>query len=592
MQQPGEPGELAARQVRDHLSRAAGRRRVTGEAVRAAAHTAAAGARWLGSGTGHLARGTVEGAVRAAAEIGGETTGFVRDSVIGVVEGTAQVVRVTTPAIREVVAGAVRGAHRASGDVTAASQDAVEGAIVGAASAGLGSAEAAAAAVDGAVEAVVEAGGNLGDAARASIGGVISGVSAAGGDVAAAVRDSAGRLIDHAGNSDGSESETAAVAGDVVAAVLSEPRGSRARGDEEFANLVSAAALGTVTAAYMMGRSHGDQARAEVVRQISQPRGHLSPEVQRQLAEVSGQLSIELPRVRGAWRWSAMARGLGHLLRAGATDQAASLAYFTFLSLFPLLALAIIASALVSDPSTIRPVLEDMVAHYLPASSGLVRESVDGLLDNTASVGLIALAGLAFSANGLFMAAKRAINRVFGVEKHRTLRGNVAEALLTGSLGIVLLASVGTTAFVQVSLGLSLGGENLPWGGDPSRALLIALATVAAILPAAVTGMVFIVVYHNLPSVGVEWRDAAFGGFIALVLFEAGKHLFFWLSGMAASRVLVYGPVAATVLLLMWAYVAGMIFLYGAGLARAAGELRPRPVVPAHGRDTPARPEE
>ena len=579
MEQPVDPAELAARQVRDHLSQTADHHpRLTGEAVRAAAHRAASGARWVGGGIGHLARGTAEGAVRAAGEIGGETTGFVRDAVIGVVEGTGQVVRVTAPAIREVAAGAVRGAHLASADVAAASQDAVEGAIVGAASVGIGSSAAASAAVDGAVEAVVEAGGNLGDAARATIGGVISGVSATGGDVAAAVRDSASRLVDHAANEDETGSETAAVAGDVVATVLSEHRGAQARGEEEFARLVSAAALGTVTAAYMMGRSHGDLARAEVVRQVSHPRGHLSPEVQRQLTRVSGRLSTELPRVRGAWRWTAVVRSFRHLLRAGANDQAASLAYFTVLSFFPLMALAIIAAGLAADPAAIRPVLEDLAGYYLPASSSLIRESVDGLLENPAPVGLIALAGLAFSANGLFMAANRSVNRVFGVEQHRTLRGNVAEALLTGSLGIVLLASVGTTAFVQVSLGLSLGGENLPWGGDPSRALLIALAAMAAILPAAVTGLVFIVVYHNLPDAAVEWRDAAFGGVIALVLFETGKHLFFWLSGLAASRVLVYGPVASTVVLLMWAYIAGMVFLYGAGLARAAGELRPSPI--------------
>ena len=101
-----------------------------------------------------------------------------------------------------------------------------------------------------------------------------------------------------------------------------------------------------------------------------------------------------------------------------------------------------------------------------------------------------------------------------------------------------------------------------------------------AILPAAVTATVFIVAYHHLPHVRVEWRDAAFGGFIALLLFEVGKHLFFWVSGLAAHRVVVYGPVASTIVLLMWAYLAGLIFLYGAALARAAGELRPKPVVP------------
>ncbi|MCY4449093.1 MAG: YihY/virulence factor BrkB family protein [Chloroflexi bacterium] len=70
-------------------------------------------------------------------------------------------------------------------------------------------------------------------------------------------------------------------------------------------------------------------------------------------------------------------------------------------------------------------------------------------------------------------------------------------------------------------------------------------------------------------------NDTVFGAVTAIVLFEAGKHLFFWFTALAGQRSVVYGPIASFVLLLMWGYVAGMIFLYGAALTRAAGELRP-----------------
>ena len=81
--------------------------------------------------------------------------------------------------------------------------------------------------------------------------------------------------------------------------------------------------------------------------------------------------------------------------------------------------------------------------------------------------------------------------------------------------------------------------------------------------------------YRYVPNVPVHWRDAVYGGSVATLLFEAGKHLFFWLSGVATQRSLVYGPMAALVVLLMWAFISGLIFLYGAALAKAAGELRP-----------------
>ena len=46
--------------------------------------------------------------------------------------------------------------------------------------------------------------------------------------------------------------------------------------------------------------------------------------------------------------------------------------------------------------------------------------------------------------------------------------------------------------------------------------------------------------YRRLPHVRVEWRDAAFGGIIALILFESGKHLFCWFTGASAQTDIIY----------------------------------------------------
>ena len=122
----------------------------------------------------------------------------------------------------------------------------------------------------------------------------------------------------------------------------------------------------------------------------------------------------------------------------------------------------------------------------------------------------------------------------------------------------------------------SIGGFGLSEGivevtGGVSAVAVVVLGVVSAVLPAAV----FAVVYYRLPNVDVEWRNATFGAMVAIVLFEIGKHLFFWFTNLSSQRNAVYGPVAAVVVLMMWGYVASLIFLYGAALASAAGELRP-----------------
>ena len=350
---------------------------------------------------------------------------------------------------------------------------------------------------------------------------------------------------------------------------------------EDVAEAVSAAAVGTVAAAYQVSQSHGNRARERVLNAVARPGHALAPEVQRQLSDTAKKLSEELPRGRAAWRWSAMFRAGRLLFRAGrllfqvgVNDQAAAMAYFSVLSVFPLVALAILGLAVFLDEMTIRSILEDLGTFYLPASANLFRELVGGLLDSYTTLGLVSALGLLIVGNGLFMAVNRAIKRVFAEESRHTFRGDLAEVLLIGTLGLALLASILMSAFLQMLLGA--GVENVPALGKSPYLIRWVLGTIAALAPAVVTGLVFTVLYHKLPHSHVELRDAVYGGIIALILFETGKHLFLWLTGMAAARLVVYGPIASAVMVLMWAYYAGVIFLYGAALTRMAGDLRPR----------------
>ena len=570
MNRPNSPSEAVARRVEESLAREKkARRPITGAATRSAAQRAVRATRLVGRGASNLAREAVEGAVHAAVGIGGETGAFVKDAVVGVVEGTGQVATVTAPAVREVVVGAVRGSSRLDAGVGEAGRDAVEGAIVGAASVGVDTADATSAAVEGAVEAVVEAGGDLQDAAKATVGGVVSGVAATGGDVEAATRDAAYQLISHDAVAEQDLADIAEVAGTAIDAALEGAEGT----DVETDAVITAAATGIVEAAYQVGEAHGDEVRHSVVRRVLEPRLAVAPDVEMRLAEVAETLSRELPRGRAAWRGASLVRAVPLLVRAGGIDLAASLAYFTILSLLPMAALVVMAIAVFGNPEFARDRLTEVMAYYFPASSDLIREAVDNLLQGSITLGLVAVVSIVWGANGLFMAANRAVNRVFGIDRTKVAQMTVAQVTLTTLVGVLFLLSVGLTAFLQVVV--SFGEMLSDSQGVASTALTLALGIVSAVLPAVFTAIVFVFVYRHLPNVYVDWRDATFGAMIAIVLFEIGKHVFFWLTGLATQRSAVYGPIASVVVLMMWGYIAGLIFLYGAALVKVAGEIRP-----------------
>ena len=579
MDQGSSHSDSVARHIRSLLLEEGGTGKLqSGSEVRMAAQVAAKAncSAGMGGGTG-LARSSIEGAVSALTEMGSDATLLVRDAVTGVIEGVSEVVTVTSSTLAEVVAGAVNGSGETGSGAVKIGRAAVEGAIIGAGSVGLDTVQAAVVAVNAATVAATGAGGDLTEASSASMGGVLSGVSASGGNLKASVRACAEVVVERWAWCD--DENLADVAGDVLEAVIV-GAASTETAPEEVGELVSTAADAAVIAAYRCGPALGDGVREAVIGAVSRQRPGLNPALQRQLALVAESLQENLHRGHPAWRIEAVVRAVRHLLGAGPVDQAASLAYFTVLSFFPLVALSVLVFSLFADVETIRVVLEGLVTHYFPASAALFHESVGGLLGNSAAFGALALGSLVFSANGLFMAANRSINRVMGAGDLVSLRGRILESLVTGFLGILLMMSIGMSIFVQIAIGESR--DHLQPMVGTSVTLQILLGAVSAFLPPLVTGLAFSATYRNFSHVHVEWRNAIFGGLIAVLLFETGKHLFFYLAGMAAQRSIVYGPVASAVLLLMWAFIAGMVFLYGAALVRAAGELRPNRAIHPH----------
>ena len=313
-----------------------------------------------------------------------------------------------------------------------------------------------------------------------------------------------------------------------------------------------------------------------MVARLLEPRLGVAPQLERRLSDLGERLSHELPRGRAAWRGAAVFEAARLLLRVGGIDLAGSLAYFTILSLLPLVALVIMVAALFGDPESIGDELTEVLVYYFPSSADLIGEAVAGLLRGSVAVGLIASASIIIGANGLFMATNRAVHRIFGLELPKILQTTAKEIVIATLVVVLFMLSVGLTALFQFALGYSEGLLESQEG--LSTAVVVVFGVISTLLPAGLTAAIFAVVYYHLPNARVAWRDAAFGAIVAIVLFEAGKHLFFWFTNMATQRADVYGPIASAVTLITWAYVAGLTFLYGVAVTKTAGDLRPGPL--------------
>src|SRR5205823_1030381 len=126
---------------------------------------------------------------------------------------------------------------------------------------------------------------------------------------------------------------------------------------------------------------------------------------------------------------------------------AAGLTYYSFLSLFPLLLLAVTLAGIFLKPEDATKLIFQDVARVTPGATDLLSEAVADAFNNRTNAGLLALAGIAlliFSAPGAFGTLDKAINRAWGSEKVPTFVVGrlISFVMMLGVAGLLVLSLV------------------------------------------------------------------------------------------------------------------------------------------------------
>ncbi len=522
--------------------------------------------RRISIGASRVAADTVSGAIRAADEIRGETSVFVRDAVIGVIEGTSRAAKVSRSVVREVASSAVISSTELGGDVPESIKQAVEGAVVGASRAGVSDGRASAQASEGIVEAVQDLGVDFTEIVSPAIHGVITGVITTSGNLFEATQETARAIITSGAESNQNAAEVARI---IVSEAI---RATRLYG-VGTSDAVMGAARGCVEAAYEIDRPTGESVRIALLALVGAPLNPLSPPIRRSVSRAISDLTDELSARPQFWRGVALWRAAKLLMRVGGIDSGAALAYYTLLAFFPLIALFVLGFSVFLDPDTVRGIATEVFTFYFPSAEQFLSHAIDHLYSAQLLASILSIGAIAIGALGLFVAANRGINRLFGCPPKK-LYGTTVSTVAISSLAVVLfLGSIGFTAVFQAALRLS---DSIPIVGSPITAVLIPFATIiSAAVPMLIAGLVFVVVLKYFPNQPIEWSDATFGGLVTVVIFETAKYVFFFVN-LFSQRDLLYGPISSVVLVLIWSHLAGMIFLYGAAITKQSSDLRPK----------------
>ncbi len=244
---------------------------------------------------------------------------------------------------------------------------------------------------------------------------------------------------------------------------------------------------------------------------------------------------------------------------------AAAIAYFSLFSLFPIILVSIAIASFNISPLVTQQFIINRLEFIAPAIGQLLGQNIDKIIHSRGPVTIIALVGLIWSASNVFNMLNQTIGDLWGYKRVTPLWERRGLAIL-----VVLIFAGPVLVIISFAGGILTSLHNsLPTFINPVNIVL------SYVLDIILNIGLFTLLYIIFPHRRVHWRILLRGAIGAGILWEIAKVGFLiFISRYLSASNLIYGSVAAIIAFLTWAYLSGLIFLFGAYLSRAIYEQR------------------
>ena len=253
-------------------------------------------------------------------------------------------------------------------------------------------------------------------------------------------------------------------------------------------------------------------------------------------------------------------------LRAFRANQglllAGAVAYYTLLSLVPLLILLLIALSQIIDQGELLATLGRYLEWLIPGQSKAVIGELARFLEHRAVIGWVLLVTMVFFSSLAFTVLENAMSVIFLHRVEIRRRTFLVSAIIPYCY--ILFLGLGLLLMTLVSGSLqAIGAENIDflgrsWSLHGVSGLLLYLL--------GVIGEIFVLtsIYLVMPVGRPSWRHALIGGVTATVLWEITRHVLVWYFGTLSQVNVVYGSLTTAIVVLLSLEIAATLLLFGA----------------------------
>lgn len=242
----------------------------------------------------------------------------------------------------------------------------------------------------------------------------------------------------------------------------------------------------------------------------------------------------------------------------------ASLAYYTILSLAPLLIIMLYVTGILFGKEAIRGELYSEIKDLVGSDAAIqvqtaiqnIHLSPDNLF--ASSIGVVVLL---VGATGIFSEIQDSLNRIWGLKLTsrkvwwKLFMDRLISFSLILSLGFVLIVSLILNALVA-----ALSSKISQWFSASGETFLLVMDNVISLF---ITTLLFATIFKVLPDAKIKWKDVFIGAFITSVLFTLGKYgIGFYLGKSNLTN--IYGAAGSVMILMIWVYYSAAILYLGA----------------------------
>lgn len=261
----------------------------------------------------------------------------------------------------------------------------------------------------------------------------------------------------------------------------------------------------------------------------------------------------------------------------GAVQWGAAIAYYSVVSLAPLVVLAItLLGRIFGSEAAEARILDQVELLAGPRGVELARTILqEASRPELGSLGaILTVALLLLGATAVFANFQNALNRIWSVQP-RT--GIVRNLVRTRVAAFFMVLALGGLMVVSV-----VAGTLTEWAGPVLNPLdrLVPFVQIVDVLTSLLLLWLLVgFTYKVLPDVRIAWKDVWVGALVTAGLLVVGKHLLaLFLARNAFAS--MYGTAGSLFLLLLWVYYSAQVFFLGAELTQVWAEERGREIVP------------